>query len=288
MSATSKAGKRPQPDLNNPKLWKTKLCYFYQQDRCHRGEACGFAHGGVELESAPDLSKTSICLAWKAGTCPLSSTACRFAHGKHDLRAFAGSEKPPQGIGESTVAQSPAKNPGLQASDSALLVSSAASPLPPPTTQQPVLPATPLRHTQDLEPMVVKPPFPNDSGDLVVLPPVEENSLFAQWGQWESETVAGESSSDDGGSHSSAQSSKGATGCRVDAGSPATHEPIQKPQCPPIGMVSNSTEFSMFGASNILIGAPGDCPSYNPLFSKGDDAPVFSEYSAFSGMPRLI
>lgn len=64
---------------------KTKLCSFFKAAKCSRGVNCKFAHCEGELELAPDLTKTSICLAWKAGTCS-DATLCRFAHGKHDLR----------------------------------------------------------------------------------------------------------------------------------------------------------------------------------------------------------
>ena len=31
------------------------------------GDSCAFAHGHVEVEVLPDLTKTSLCLSWKAG-----------------------------------------------------------------------------------------------------------------------------------------------------------------------------------------------------------------------------
>jgi len=67
-------------------LNKTKICSFFQASRCSRGEDCKFAHSAEELESAPDLAKTCICLAWEKGQCPDSAAECRFAHGAHDLR----------------------------------------------------------------------------------------------------------------------------------------------------------------------------------------------------------
>ena len=65
---------------------KTKICSFFQANKCTRGVNCKFAHSEGELELAPDLTKTSICWEWKAGTCPQSAANCRFAHGKYDLR----------------------------------------------------------------------------------------------------------------------------------------------------------------------------------------------------------
>merc|ERR1719169_189505 len=65
---------------------KTVLCSFFPKGLCKKGKACTFAHNGSELEEAPDLRKTSICLAWKRGCCTLSSSECAFAHGRRDLR----------------------------------------------------------------------------------------------------------------------------------------------------------------------------------------------------------
>lgn len=78
-------------DLRNESVkqfTKTKFCSFFQKGLCTRGENCTFAHCHSELEVSPDLEKTSICLAWKAGTCHLSGQDCRFAHGKTYLRSF--------------------------------------------------------------------------------------------------------------------------------------------------------------------------------------------------------
>jgi len=78
----------PPSDLSQ-QFHKTKLCAFYQKGLCTRGSKCTYAHYDGELEQNPDLAKTSICLAWKAGTCPVSSSLCRFAHGKHDMLVSA-------------------------------------------------------------------------------------------------------------------------------------------------------------------------------------------------------
>jgi hypothetical protein len=67
-------------------LHKTKICQFWQQNRCARGDNCKFAHGSMEVEFQPDLSKTSLCLSWKSGKCRLAAEKCLFAHGEHDLR----------------------------------------------------------------------------------------------------------------------------------------------------------------------------------------------------------
>merc|ERR1719502_1343940 len=65
-------------------LWKTQACWFFARGLCHRGEKCSFSHGAIE--SAPDLSKTSLCKAYKKGLCALPSANCRFAHGMDELR----------------------------------------------------------------------------------------------------------------------------------------------------------------------------------------------------------
>jgi len=65
---------------------KTKMCHFYALGRCHYGEKCAFAHNSEDLESAPDLTKTALCIAWQKGHCPLKAADCHFAHGTHELR----------------------------------------------------------------------------------------------------------------------------------------------------------------------------------------------------------
>jgi hypothetical protein len=71
---------------------KTKMCRFYAAGHCRFEEGCPFAHDPKDLSVAPDLRKTSLCEAWKRGTCKFSSADdCPFAHGDGDLnvtRAF--------------------------------------------------------------------------------------------------------------------------------------------------------------------------------------------------------
>lgn len=72
----------PRPDI----FRKTKMCTFFQQGNCQRGAACAFAHGQVELNTKPDLSKTKMCPYMnKAGQCP-HGPECTFAHKEVDLR----------------------------------------------------------------------------------------------------------------------------------------------------------------------------------------------------------
>jgi hypothetical protein len=65
---------------------KTKLCGFNAVGRCNNGQNCAFAHSPWELEAAPDLTKTALCLAWQKGQCPRAAADCHFAHGSEELR----------------------------------------------------------------------------------------------------------------------------------------------------------------------------------------------------------
>lgn len=65
---------------------KTKPCSFYAKGKCTRGDQCTFAHGDVELQALPDLSKTSLCQDYaEFGAC--HNLNCCFAHGVEELRA---------------------------------------------------------------------------------------------------------------------------------------------------------------------------------------------------------
>lgn len=67
------------------KLYKTKICILFAQDRCVSGDACIFAHGQEELRYAPDLSKTSLCPEWmKTKKCTRAN--CDYAHDYDELR----------------------------------------------------------------------------------------------------------------------------------------------------------------------------------------------------------
>jgi hypothetical protein len=88
---------KPVRDLK--RFWKTELCRFYP--KCIKGEACPFAHAQVEMQTRPDLTKTTFCRAWQRKECPLPSDQCKFAHGPEDLRAtkgFAAPAAPKNGI----------------------------------------------------------------------------------------------------------------------------------------------------------------------------------------------
>mmetsp|Transcript_1349 Transcript_1349/g.3294 ORF Transcript_1349/g.3294 Transcript_1349/m.3294 type:complete len:307 (-) Transcript_1349:632-1552(-) len=66
-------------------LRKTKICNFHLRGACQFGEECAFAHTSIELQPAPDLSKTRLCRAYANGGC--TQRDCTFAHGEQELRA---------------------------------------------------------------------------------------------------------------------------------------------------------------------------------------------------------
>mmetsp|Transcript_71057 Transcript_71057/g.126499 ORF Transcript_71057/g.126499 Transcript_71057/m.126499 type:complete len:178 (-) Transcript_71057:144-677(-) len=65
-------------------MQKTQMCKFWEEGKCARGDNCTFAHGGDELKSAPDFTKTRICVAFQQGKC--TDDQCSFAHGKEEIR----------------------------------------------------------------------------------------------------------------------------------------------------------------------------------------------------------
>lgn len=69
-------------------LSKTRLCDFYAQGRCTRGDACTFAHGIGEITARPDFSCTQVCRSFKTtGRCAMGD-ACQFAHAAGNLRKW--------------------------------------------------------------------------------------------------------------------------------------------------------------------------------------------------------
>jgi hypothetical protein len=70
--------------LVRAQFWKTELCRFYP--KCRKGDLCPFAHTDIEVKERPNLTKTSLCVAWTKGCCPLSASECKFAHGTSQLR----------------------------------------------------------------------------------------------------------------------------------------------------------------------------------------------------------
>eukprot|EP00916_Digyalum_oweni_P006265 GHVL01010821.1.p1 GENE.GHVL01010821.1~~GHVL01010821.1.p1 ORF type:complete len:471 (+),score=94.11 GHVL01010821.1:21-1433(+) len=64
---------------------KIKMCLFYQQGQCRRGDQCQFAHSAAELRVAPNLKKTKLCMTFQMGLC--KDSTCHFAHSLAELRS---------------------------------------------------------------------------------------------------------------------------------------------------------------------------------------------------------
>lgn len=62
---------------------KTRICKFWERNRCQRGSACDYAHGAVELAEPPNLERTAFCP--KVDNC--TDPDCKFAHDLTELRA---------------------------------------------------------------------------------------------------------------------------------------------------------------------------------------------------------
>eukprot|EP00931_Biecheleriopsis_adriatica_P103336 TRINITY_DN7818_c0_g1_i1.p1 TRINITY_DN7818_c0_g1~~TRINITY_DN7818_c0_g1_i1.p1 ORF type:complete len:306 (+),score=40.16 TRINITY_DN7818_c0_g1_i1:145-1062(+) len=73
-------GKRFSP------LWKTTLCRDFPLGKCRfSSKDCIFAHGEGDLRPSPDLTRTSICPTWlRSGQCDKKN--CRYAHTFEELR----------------------------------------------------------------------------------------------------------------------------------------------------------------------------------------------------------
>mmetsp|Transcript_10750 Transcript_10750/g.24540 ORF Transcript_10750/g.24540 Transcript_10750/m.24540 type:complete len:290 (-) Transcript_10750:157-1026(-) len=83
------AARQERPQWNGSfrsQLRNTALCRYAAKGKCRYGSQCMFAHSVEQLNTLPDLAKTSLCKAWAAGHCPLSSKECQYAHGRGELR----------------------------------------------------------------------------------------------------------------------------------------------------------------------------------------------------------
>lgn len=64
---------------------KTKMCKFFAQGECKKGQTCAFAHSEAELREEPNLRSTKACPTLAStGTC--SNPKCLFAHAKRERR----------------------------------------------------------------------------------------------------------------------------------------------------------------------------------------------------------
>jgi len=67
-------------------FFKTKICAFWEKNRCTRGSSCKYAHGEHELQATPDLTNTALCREMsETGKCEKPN--CPFAHSWETLRA---------------------------------------------------------------------------------------------------------------------------------------------------------------------------------------------------------
>jgi hypothetical protein len=68
-------------------LTKTRMCKFMEMGMCLKGKTCSFAHDVSELQSRPNLYKTSFCMAYQRYGMCRDGTACKYAHGTNELNA---------------------------------------------------------------------------------------------------------------------------------------------------------------------------------------------------------
>jgi len=65
-------------------LTKTRLCKFFSEGCCSRGDHCTYAHGLDDLQPVPNFSCTKMCPAVKAsGAC--NDPICKYAHSKEQI-----------------------------------------------------------------------------------------------------------------------------------------------------------------------------------------------------------
>jgi hypothetical protein len=88
-SKPPKVAKDMAPKVANPQFHKTKMCMFFQKNRCALGNQCAFAHQKQELHDQPDLLKTKLCYNFLRGRC--ARNPCNYAHGNNELRNGDGS-----------------------------------------------------------------------------------------------------------------------------------------------------------------------------------------------------
>lgn len=216
----NKEVKEADRELFRHQFKKTRICTFFAEGRCRRGDDCTFSHGSVQI--APDLTKTSLCKAWKTGNCTFPSGQCPFAHGKRELRQtplFKSTRKADmqRNQGEKCLPVGELPNSkvlpmtlpfGEQPSSKAPLAPSVPLPVKFQIPQQTKIATKPKKTNKisaakegapaiNLEPMKITPTWCADGGDPSI--PI----FLATKDPWEGETVSGETSSDDEHSYSS-------------------------------------------------------------------------------------
>eukprot|EP00915_Cephaloidophora_sp_WS-2016_P004977 GHVH01006642.1.p1 GENE.GHVH01006642.1~~GHVH01006642.1.p1 ORF type:complete len:473 (+),score=45.72 GHVH01006642.1:577-1995(+) len=69
--------------------FRTKMCSFFKEGKCNKGDQCSFAHNMNQLKDRPDFKKTRLCVAFNQNKCMKPYDECPFAHGEEDLKRFA-------------------------------------------------------------------------------------------------------------------------------------------------------------------------------------------------------
>eukprot|EP00388_Colpodella_angusta_P011860 GDKJ01030206.1.p1 GENE.GDKJ01030206.1~~GDKJ01030206.1.p1 ORF type:complete len:946 (-),score=277.34 GDKJ01030206.1:707-3544(-) len=69
------------------RFFKTKVCKYWEEGICKRGDECMWAHSYDATRNAPNLTKTKLCRQFFSGTC--TRIDCKYAHGEEELRAVS-------------------------------------------------------------------------------------------------------------------------------------------------------------------------------------------------------
>mmetsp|Transcript_102280 Transcript_102280/g.327947 ORF Transcript_102280/g.327947 Transcript_102280/m.327947 type:complete len:241 (+) Transcript_102280:43-765(+) len=85
---------------------KTKLCKFFPDGLCKRGQVCTFAHSGGEVLPRPDFFKTQLCPAVQKGGACTFEAGCHYAHDPAELRSAVKNQRA-RGGGSGQAAQTP-------------------------------------------------------------------------------------------------------------------------------------------------------------------------------------
>jgi len=108
------AGKQEEEEkARQPALFhKTKMCKFNNLGICTRGRLCRFAHGKIDQNPLPDLSRTKLCKDLiNTGQC--TNPGCKFAHTKQELRRhpFVRPSDNKEHLGQQAAAKGAAQKP---------------------------------------------------------------------------------------------------------------------------------------------------------------------------------
>mmetsp|Transcript_36927 Transcript_36927/g.81035 ORF Transcript_36927/g.81035 Transcript_36927/m.81035 type:complete len:348 (+) Transcript_36927:83-1126(+) len=89
-SSSSKANSEWTGDDNPPRVLaetssENEVLPLPPEGFCQFAQNCAFAHSPMELQGVPELRKTRLCKAFRAGVC--KDPKCTFAHGEEELRS---------------------------------------------------------------------------------------------------------------------------------------------------------------------------------------------------------